>query len=183
VVELLGKAQVKPGELTGIICGAGPGSFTSLRIAASIAKGFASGLGIPLYPIGSLFLIPASVAATLPGGKYVALLDAMRGDFYALSFDVTSEGRLDFLSHTELCSAAQVAERFGGVTQLGPGRAVNVTPHARGAAWVIDRILDAGPADASTWEPDYGRMAEAEVRLRNAGAAGATGATAAAARQ
>ena len=34
-------AGVKPTSVERVICGAGPGSFTSLRIAAGIAKGFA----------------------------------------------------------------------------------------------------------------------------------------------
>src|SRR5207302_8483912 len=47
-----------------VVCGAGPGSFTSLRIAASIAKGIAIGRAIPLYAVSSLALI---VAANVTG--------------------------------------------------------------------------------------------------------------------
>ena len=44
-----------------VVCGAGPGSFTSLRIAASIAKGIAVGRAIPLFAISSLALIVFSM--------------------------------------------------------------------------------------------------------------------------
>src|SRR5205814_266277 len=36
-----------------IVCGGGPGSFTSLRIAASIAKGLAVGRDVPLFSVSS----------------------------------------------------------------------------------------------------------------------------------
>src|SRR5436853_2860848 len=42
-----------------IVCGGGPGSFTSLRISASIAKGLAEGRGIPLFAVSSLALLVA----------------------------------------------------------------------------------------------------------------------------
>ena len=57
VVECMAEAGVSVGELDREICGAGPGSFTSLRIAASIAKGIASGAGIPLFAV-SLVALP-----------------------------------------------------------------------------------------------------------------------------
>ena len=43
-------------ELERIVCGAGPGSFTSLRVSASLAKGIAFAHSIPLYAVPSLAL-------------------------------------------------------------------------------------------------------------------------------
>src|SRR5918912_3862706 len=55
-------AGVVPTSLHRVVCGAGPGSFTSLRIAASIAKGIAVGCGLPLLAVSSLMLAAASIA-------------------------------------------------------------------------------------------------------------------------
>ena len=50
VGELLASCSVTPGQIRRVICGAGPGSFTSLRIAGAIAKGISAACGAPLTP-------------------------------------------------------------------------------------------------------------------------------------
>ena len=54
VVAALGEAGAVPRAVARVVCGAGPGSFTSLRIAASIAKGVAEGSGATLLAVPSL---------------------------------------------------------------------------------------------------------------------------------
>ena len=43
VAECFVEAGVGRAEIARIVCGAGPGSFTSLRVAGSVAKGLAAG--------------------------------------------------------------------------------------------------------------------------------------------
>ena len=76
-------ASRRVGDLTRIVCGAGPGSFTSLRIAASIAKGLAVASGKPLFAVPSLALLVAGTETALPEGRWLAILDAMRGESFA----------------------------------------------------------------------------------------------------
>ena len=47
---------------------------------------------------------------------------------------------------------------------VGPGQEVDLHPHARGVAPVLDHIIASAPVDLASWEPDYGRLAEAQVR-------------------
>ena len=47
-------AGLKPGDLDGVLCMGGPGSFTGLRIGYSIAKGLALSLSIPFAPVPTL---------------------------------------------------------------------------------------------------------------------------------
>jgi tRNA threonylcarbamoyladenosine biosynthesis protein TsaB len=152
----LDEAGVEPGQIERVVCGAGPGSFTSLRVAASIAKGLASGTGCPLFAVSSLKLAVAGLSA----GRYLATLPAMRGELFASLFEVGEEGRVTELGLPAIITAAlqsSEAERLSAVH-------IHAVPHARGAAQLLPDIIAGGACDLDSWEPLYGRLAEAQVR-------------------
>lgn len=64
--EVLEEADVEPRDLDGIVVGAGPGSFTGVRVAAATAKGLARALETPLYAFSSLAAGAASADLTFP---------------------------------------------------------------------------------------------------------------------
>jgi tRNA threonylcarbamoyladenosine biosynthesis protein TsaB len=159
VAECLRDGKAEPRDVARIVCGEGPGSFTSLRVAASIAKGFAVGLGIPLYSVSSLLLIVAD--ADVKDGRWYASLPAMRGELFVGLFDKNGE------SIEQLAAASVVAEqRLLDEVDHGHGNLISadVLPHARGVAKLIESILGGDAADVETWEPIYGRLAEAQVK-------------------
>jgi tRNA A37 threonylcarbamoyladenosine modification protein TsaB len=127
-----------------------------LRTAASIAKGLAMGLSIPLHAVPSLPLI---VAALFPApGRYVAVLDAGRGDRFAAVIGWPRAEGGGYVLVPAAAVPALAAE--SGATVVGPE--TGAWPHARG---VIH--LDWGsPVDLAAWEPDYGRESAAEDRRR-----------------
>lgn len=169
VAEMLGNAVIEPARLDGVVCGSGPGSFTSLRIAAAIAKGLAAGAGVPMFALSSLLLIPAASPARLAAGRYLALLDAMRGDSYALAVNLDDAGEISVLGEPMLLGSADLqadwSENASGLVHIGPGRSIDVSPHARGAAALFEKWGSDSAIDIASWEPNYGRLAEAEVRL------------------
>jgi tRNA threonylcarbamoyladenosine biosynthesis protein TsaB len=154
-------------EVERVVCGAGPGSFTSLRIAASLAKGIAVGRDIPLFAISSLALIVAGNVTDGPRGarRYLASLDALRGESYVEAFehqsgDVLPAGELRRIATDTIGAAAEAA----GARPVGPEQADAWYPHARGVA-LLSRIFErTGPVNVAVWEPLYGRMAEAQVK-------------------
>lgn len=175
VERLLADAGLRPADLERVVCGGGPGSFTSLRIAASIAKGIAAGCGIPLFAASSLLLMVAGLPADAPAGRYVALLDAMRGDVYAAAFEVKLDGgragggvEIVDVAPTALVALtdvdALVESLGGGARRIGPREKLAAIPRARGVAHLADRLELSGPVDLAAWEPEYGRLAEAQVR-------------------
>lgn len=77
-------AGITAGELDAIAIGAGPGSFTGLRIGMATAKGIAFATGKPLWAVSSL---AALAEPALTGDNVVcAVLDARRGEVYAAAF-------------------------------------------------------------------------------------------------
>ena len=79
--EALARAGCEAADLTRVVCGCGPGSFTGLRIGIATARGLALGLGIPCVGVSTL----AALAAGAPGA--LALIDARRGELFALGAD------------------------------------------------------------------------------------------------
>ena len=81
--DLMARHQVAMSDLSGICVGVGPGNFTGIRIAVSLARGLALGLGVPA--IGVSGFEAASHAAQLSQPHW-ALIDAPRGQVYAQHF-------------------------------------------------------------------------------------------------
>lgn len=167
IAECLAEAKVERSQLARIVCGSGPGSFTSLRVAASVGKGLASGLSIPLFAESSLLLTVTGAKPPAPHGEYLSVLDAMRGEFYAARIILAADEPPHQTEAPRIISAQNMSELASSDLHLrviGPGQAFDAYPHARGVAPIVDRIVAAGPVDLASWEPDYGRLAEAQVR-------------------
>ena len=57
IVRLMEEAQIRFSDLTAVVFGKGPGSFTGLRTACSVAQGLAFGAGVPVLPIDTLLAV------------------------------------------------------------------------------------------------------------------------------
>lgn len=64
--DLLDEAAVSRDDLDGVVVGAGPGSFTGLRVAAATAKGLVRALGVPLHAISSLAAGAVTAGLAIP---------------------------------------------------------------------------------------------------------------------
>lgn len=163
---LLEECDLTPRDIGRVICGAGPGSFTSLRIAGGIAKGIAMSVGVSLVPVSSLALIVASQQPLVPG-RYLAAIDALRGEHYVELYEIGPEGVIQMIAPARLVPSTAVAATAAecGARAVGPGQPErSMEPHARAAALLTTLIEATPPADLAAWEPAYGRLAEAQVK-------------------
>ena len=164
IADILAAVEIR--DVARIVCGAGPGSFTSLRIAASIAKGLASASERPLFGVSSLALMVAGTTPPVEEGRWLALLDAMRGESFAQLFEVSSAGRISEASDLRVVKEAEIAPmaRALKARSMGRGRELDAVPHARGVLRLGTHPSLQAAVDLASWEPDYGRLAEAQVR-------------------
>jgi tRNA threonylcarbamoyladenosine biosynthesis protein TsaB len=78
VEATLREAGCSLAELDGIAFGAGPGSFTGLRVACGVAQGLAMARDLPLLAIGTL----EAMAQSTGGERVIVALDARMGEVY-----------------------------------------------------------------------------------------------------
>lgn len=123
-----------------VVTALGPGSFTGLRVGASLGKGLAVALGAALVGVPTLDAVAHQHRAT--SGNLVALVDAGRGQVYAGTYRGGSRGQVrrgeyQIFSDDELL--AHVAALSGGgwvVGELSPERvrALTALPKVRVAS-------------------------------------------------
>jgi tRNA threonylcarbamoyladenosine biosynthesis protein TsaB len=94
ISEVLDTAGVDRHELTGLVVGSGPGSFTGVRVAAATAKGLAYALDLPLYAFSSLAAAAASIDEVVVGshsGGIASVSDVRRSEARYVLFDARSD--------------------------------------------------------------------------------------------
>lgn len=183
--DALETAGVARGEIGEVVVGAGPGSFTGVRVAGATAKGLATALDVPLVAYSSLLAaaVPAVVAGDESdavdgvgaGVPICALFDARRKEAYAGCWRVGGEALTEVVapmvgSVDEIVTALVRAEAGAGVLFVGEG----LEKHGAGMAAAASAAgLDArlGAADAwprASWllwlahrHPSAGRVADA----------------------
>jgi tRNA threonylcarbamoyladenosine biosynthesis protein TsaB len=159
VDEVLARAGRAPEDLSRIVAGCGPGSFTGLRIGIATARGLAMGLGLPCSGVSTL----GALAAGAPGA--LALIDARRGELFALAED----------GEAVVAKPAEIAARVApGTLCVGDGAlryralleaagalvpADDDARHAPGATALLALAGESAP------EPVYVRRPDAEPRV------------------
>lgn len=76
--DLLDAAHLRVADLDAIAFGAGPGSFTGLRIGCGVVQGLGFAAGCPVVPVGSL----EALAEAADGQRVVVCTDARMGQIY-----------------------------------------------------------------------------------------------------
>jgi len=85
IVTLLDTCGLDKHNLELISCVTGPGSFTGLRIGASVVKGLAFALGLQIVPISALDALAYN--ALQNSGLTVPIMDARRGQVYTAIYN------------------------------------------------------------------------------------------------
>ncbi len=163
--DVLAEARLAPSELAAIACGAGPGSFTGLRIGLATAKGLCLATGRPLLMVSSLAALAARVRA--PGDLVVPCLDAWKGEVYAGFYRAGDPP--EPLEQEMVGSVERVVERIAALQNdhaalhiVGDGPAQRkIVSLMEGPALRLPTALhDEGPPDAA----EVGRLAAHRLR-------------------
>ena len=97
IESVLAEAGLARRAIDVIAVGRGPGAFTGVRLAISVAQGLALGLDVPVLPVSSL----AAMAQHAPddGMPILAVIDARMGEIYAGVFTRGADGLVHALNN------------------------------------------------------------------------------------
>jgi tRNA threonylcarbamoyladenosine biosynthesis protein TsaB len=132
IEEVLATAKIKREEIECLAVGLGPGSYTGIRVALSIAQGWQLARGVKLLGIGSVECLVAQTQAEKMFGRVNVVIDAQRGEFYLATYEVSADGTkevgmLKIVTATEIKACADAGEILLGpeVTRWFPnGRTI-----------------------------------------------------------
>lgn len=82
IESVMAEAQLKPADLGGIVYGKGPGSFTGVRIAASVTQGIALGAEIGVLGISTLHSIAQGCLREYGDEQVSVSIDARMDEVY-----------------------------------------------------------------------------------------------------
>ena len=162
--KLLEDESLTPKNLDAVAFGAGPGSFTGLRIACGLAQGIALARGLPTLGISSLEAIAEESGAT----RVVACLDARMREVYVSVLE-KRDGRWHEIVPARCISPGAVVVPPGDWVGCGNGFAAygsmgmkDVKPEIHPSAVAVARLaaprLAAGEGvDAALAQPHYVR--------------------------
>lgn len=118
--ELLVQAGIGKTDLDAIAVGIGPGAFTGVRLAVSLAQGMALALDLPIVPVSTLAVIAQAQAHD---GPIAVLMDARMGECYAGFFRKT-DGIVSAIAPERLLKPEQIELPFAG-DWIGVGSALS----------------------------------------------------------
>ncbi len=193
VDEALALAKLKLEELSTIAIGAGPGSFTGLRIGMATAKGLCFATGVSLTTVSSLAAMAMDCALeSNTESILLPVLDARRGEIFA-GFFRRDESGVSPISEERVLAPEDLAafakdtlhaesaalllcgdggQKYSDVLQ-GIGSMAAMSRHTPSAA-AVARLAQHLPAskEIASATPTYVRLPEAQLKFPNGNTGG-----------
>ncbi len=85
-------ANVEREHIGCIAVGLGPGSYTGVRSAIAVAQGWQLALEVKLLGVSSADVLAATAQAAGLTGRVAVVIDALRGEFYSASYELSADG-------------------------------------------------------------------------------------------
>ena len=123
IQKVLAEAKIEREQIDVIAVGLGPGSYTGIRVALSVAQGWqlaSCNEGMKLLGINSVECVAAQAQAEKFSGRVNVVVDAQRNEFYLAAYEISAAGRKE-VEPLRILTKAEVESRAGAKEMLiGP---------------------------------------------------------------
>lgn len=171
IEQLLAEAQANTWTLDAVAFSQGPGSYTGLRIGASLAKGLCYGLNIPLIPVDTLQILCAAAATQqLPQDTILCpMLDARRMEVYTSIYThegartsdieakiINEDSFAEELKQNTICFFGNGADKCKQVIQSENAHFIdNIVPQAQHMRMLAEQAEQLDIKQLAYYEPFY----------------------------
>ncbi len=104
VESLLADADTSLAQLDAVAFSCGPGSFTGVRIGASMTQGIAFGADLPVIPVSTLATLAQGAVREHGATAVLAALDARMQEVYWGAFRCDANGLVEAVSKEQVCA-------------------------------------------------------------------------------
>jgi tRNA threonylcarbamoyl adenosine modification protein YeaZ len=118
IEKVLASAKIGREEIECLAVGLGPGSYTGIRVALSIAQGWQLATGVKLLGISSAECLAAQAQAEKIIGRVNVVIDAQRGEFYLAKYEISADS-LNEIEPLKIFPKAEVESHTGEII-VGP---------------------------------------------------------------
>jgi len=158
--------NLKPNDINRIILVNGPGSFTGVRIAITIAKTYAWALDIPIITISSLEAMAVSVNEDVD--FLVPIIDARRGNVYGAIYDKNYNIVLKE-QHVSLDILKIALEKLGDSYKFISNNSFDFSciPYDPDILKIVNKFMNRSPIASHEVDANYLKLTEAEEKLND----------------
>jgi tRNA threonylcarbamoyladenosine biosynthesis protein TsaB len=112
IEKILVAANIGRVEIECLAVGLGPGTYTGIRVALSIAQGWQLATSVKLLGIGSADCLAAQAQAAKIFGRVTVMIDAQRGEFYQATYEITAD-TLEAIAPLKIVPASEIEAHIG----------------------------------------------------------------------
>jgi tRNA threonylcarbamoyladenosine biosynthesis protein TsaB len=115
IEDALREAGLEREQIEVLAVGLGPGSYTGIRVALSVAQGWQLASrqgGVKLLGISSAESVAAQAQAEKISGRVNVVIDAQRNEFYLAAYEISADGRRE-VEPLRIVTRAEVESRAG----------------------------------------------------------------------
>ena len=108
VDKVLNQASINLNNLDAIACCVGPGAFTGLRIAISIAQGLAYAANLPCISVSSLQTLAVEAFNKTDASFCLSAIDARMNEVYFSAYTKKGNGEVEEIHHAQVIGSQEI---------------------------------------------------------------------------